>query len=263
MEKYKSFLEKQDLSKNTRYVYFSTVKLYYQKFKELTKRNLIKYKEFLIANYKPQTVNLRLNSMNYYLRYLKNEKWSLKLVKTSHSTFVDNVISVADYEFLKQRLKRSKNYQDYFLIRLLASTGARISEFVNIKIEHIIQGYFDIYGKGNKYRRIYIPLKVRREILKHIKRDSGFLFLTERGTPYKPINVIQRLKYLANKYKIDERVMYPHSFRHRFAKNFIFKYNDICLLADLLGHESIETTRIYLRKTSTEQKDIVDKIIDW
>ena len=72
-----------------------------------------------------------------------------------------------------------------------------------------------------------------------------------------------QLKKFAERYNIDKKVVYPHSFRHRFAKNFLEKYNDIALLADLMGHESIETTRIYLRKTATEQREIVDTIIDW
>ena len=73
----------------------------------------------------------------------------------------------------------------------------------------------------------------------------------------------QQLKNYAEKYGLDKKVVYPHSFRHRYAKNFLEKYNDIALLADLMGHESIETTRIYLRKTASEQQAIVDKIITW
>lgn len=65
------------------------------------------------------------------------------------------------------------------------------------------------------------------------------------------------------KYGLNEKVVYPHSFRHRFAKNFLEKFNDISLLADLMGHESIETTRIYLRRSSAEQQEIVDKVITW
>lgn len=70
-------------------------------------------------------------------------------------------------------------------------------------------------------------------------------------------------KSYAKKYELNEKVIYPHSFRHRFAKNFLEKFNDISLLADLMGHESIETTRIYLRRTSAEQQDIVDRVITW
>ena len=71
------------------------------------------------------------------------------------------------------------------------------------------------------------------------------------------------MKAFALQYHMDPDVMYPHSFRHRFAKNFIEKCGDIALLSNLLGHESIETTRIYLRRTSTEQSRIVNKVVDW
>ena len=75
--------------------------------------------------------------------------------------------------------------------------------------------------------------------------------------------VAAQLKKFAYQYGLDPKVVYPHSFRHRFAKNFLEKYNDIALLADLMGHESIETTRIYLRRTATEQQQLVDRIVTW
>lgn len=75
--------------------------------------------------------------------------------------------------------------------------------------------------------------------------------------------ISQQLKNYADKYGLDKKVIYPHSFRHLYAKNFLDKYNDIALLADLMGHESIETTRIYLRRTATEQQALVDKIVTW
>ena len=68
---------------------------------------------------------------------------------------------------------------------------------------------------------------------------------------------------MARRYGLNPKVIYPHSFRHRYAKNFLEKFNDISLLADLMGHESIETTRIYLRKTSTEQQEIVNRVVTW
>ena len=71
------------------------------------------------------------------------------------------------------------------------------------------------------------------------------------------------MKHFAVKYNLNPKVVYPHSFRHRFAKNFLERFNDIALLADLMGHESIETTRIYLRRTASEQQQIVDKIVNW
>lgn len=152
------------------------------------------------------------------------------------------------------------------MVRFLAATGARVSELIQLKVEHIALGYYDIYTKGGKIRRLFIPKKLREEATEWIKsenRMSGYLFLNRFGERITTRGISQQLKNYAKKYGLNEKVIYPHSFRHRFAKNFLEKFNDISLLADLMGHESIETTRIYLRRTSAEQQDIVDRIITW
>ena len=115
-------------------------------------------------------------------------------------------------------------------------------------------------------RRLYIPESFQNEAkdwLKKLNRTSGFVFLNRQGRPITSRGVAIQLKSLAVKYNINPAVVYPHSFRHLFAKTFLARFNDIALLADLMGHENIETTRIYLRKTSTEQQLIVNKVIDW
>ena len=93
--------------------------------------------------------------------------------------------------------------------------------------------------------------------------DSGWLFKNRFGERITARGISQQLKNYAIKYGLSTKVVYPHSFRHRFAKNFLDKFNDIALLADLMGHESIETTRIYLRRTASEQRAIVDKVVTW
>ena len=93
--------------------------------------------------------------------------------------------------------------------------------------------------------------------------SSGYLFLNKYGELISTRGIAIQLKRFAKMYGLNRQVVYPHSFRHRFAKNFLERYNDIALLADLMGHESIETTRIYLRRTSTEQQQLVDKIVNW
>ena len=92
---------------------------------------------------------------------------------------------------------------------------------------------------------------------------DGFIFKNKYGNKITTRGIASELKKLGIKYGLNPKVIYPHSFRHRFAKSFLNRFNDISLLADLMGHESIETTRIYLRRTSTEQQEIVNKIIDW
>ena len=194
------------------------------------------------------------------------QKLRLKSVKVQQRSYLENVITNADYLFLKKKLKQEENLVWYFSVRFLAATGARISELIQLKVEHVLLGYYDIYTKGGKIRRIYIPKKLKDETLiwlENQNRTSGYLFLNRYGERITTRGISQQLKNYANKYGMNEKVVYPHSFRHRFAKNFLEKFNDISLLADLMGHESIETTRIYLRRSSSEQQAIIDKVITW
>ena len=180
--------------------------------------------------------------------------------------FLENVISDADYIFFKKKLKREQNKEWYFVVRFLCATGARVSELIKIKVEHVKLGYIDLYTKGGKIRRIYIPITLKKETLVWLENqnmESGYIFRNRFGSRITTRGISQQLKNFAVKYGIDPKVVYPHSFRHRFAKNFLEKLNDIALLADLMGHESIETTRIYLRKTASEQQKIVDEIVTW
>ena len=115
-------------------------------------------------------------------------------------------------------------------------------------------------------RRIYIPTRLKNSLLEWTGREnrySGTLFLNRFGSPLTASGIRIQLKAFAQRYGLNEEVMYPHSFRHRFAKNFIEKSGDIALLSDLPGHESIETTRIYLTKSCEEQRALIDRIVTW
>lgn len=263
---FETVLRQANMAQNTISAYLYAVKEFASKFKELNKKNLLVYKTFLIESYKPKTVNLRLQAINKYLDFIGKSKLRLKSVKVQQRSYLENVISNADYNFLKNKLKQEGNLEWYFVVRYLAATGARVSELVQIKIEHIHIGYFDLYTKGGKVRRLFIPKKLREETIIWLEkngRGNGYLFLNRFGERITTRGISQQLKNYAEKYGMNTRVVYPHSFRHRFAKNFLEHYNDISLLADLMGHESIETTRIYLRRTSSEQQQIVDKVVVW
>lgn len=267
IEEFRKSLKQTNLSTNTIDSYTRSINQFLVMYENsITKKNLISYKNFLIENYKPKTVNLRIQALNKYLEFEKKENLKLKYIKVQQRTFLENVISDADYKFFKNKLKRDGKMNWYFVVRYLAATGARISELIQIKVEHIEDGYLDIYGKGSKVRRIYIPKALRNETLTWLKEsniDSGYFFLNRIGTRITARGIAYQLKTFAIEYGINPKVVYPHSFRHRFAKNFLEKYNDIALLADLMGHDSIETTRIYLRKTATEQQELVDRIVTW
>lgn len=266
MKEFKNFLLHQNLSKNTIDSYSTAVEIYRKEFGEITKQNLLAFKAVLVDKYKGKTVNLRIQGINKYLEFLNKDKLKLKYIKIQQKTYLENVISDADYEFFKTKLLKDENYEWYFVIRFLAATGARVSELIQFKYEHLSRGFIDLYTKSGKIRRIFIPKKLRTKAIEYyssINRNNGYLFLNKEGKQITTRGIAHQLKALAEKYKMNLKVVYPHSFRHRFAKNFLEKRKDIALLADLMGHESIETTRIYLRKTSEEQQEIVDKLVDW
>lgn len=276
LPEFENYLKKKNLSKNTIIAYLSSARLFFSVERAVSVKSLRRYRAFLISRYKPSTVNLRIHGINRYVRFLlaadgegawpELTDFQLRSVKLSQKSFSDSVISDKDYRKLKHRLKKDGRMLWYFVVRFLGATGARVSELIQIKVEHLSLGYLDLYSKGGKLRRIYFPDILCQEALSWCAeqdRMSGFLFLNQRGVRISDRGIRCQLKHYARQYGIDENTVYPHSFRHLFAINFLKKYNDITLLADLMGHENIETTRIYLVKSSREQQKLLDKLITW
>ncbi|MGN0845687.1 MAG: tyrosine-type recombinase/integrase [Kiritimatiellia bacterium] len=265
-EKFTAFLRKTNKSGNTIASYLYALRQFAALHTKVDKRALGLYKTYLLEQFKPKTVNIRLLALNCYVGSIGKPELKMPLVRIQQKPFLENVISDADYAYFKKRLNNPSERYWYFVIRFLAATGARISELLQLKVEHVTVGHIDLYSKGGKMRRIYIPQKLKSEAkqwLQDRQQGSGFIFTNKSGERITARGIAMQLKKLAIKYKLNPAVVYPHSFRHRFAKNFLEKFNDISLLADLMGHESIETTRIYLRRTSTEQRTIVDRVVTW
>ena len=263
---FEDYLKNHNLSSNTIKAYSFALQQYQKEFHTITRSHLRQYKLWLIEHYKPETVNLRIRGLNCYLESIGKSQLKIPAVKVQQKNFLENVISQADYTYFKYMLKQDNEMLWYFVIRFLAATGARISELLQLKAEHIVLGYLDLYSKGGKLRRLYIPALLQQEALEWLESQncqSSFILLNRQGNLLTTRGISIQLKHFALRYNINPAVVYPHSFRHLFAKNFLERFNDIALLADLMGHESIETTRIYLRKTSTEQHNIVNRVVDW
>ena len=263
---FREYLLQHNMSDNTICVYVYAVRQFYRRHRQIIPANLQLYKVFLLEHYKPQTVNLRIRAMNCYMEYLNYENSKIPMIKVQQKMYLERIISQGDYEYLKRRLWEDEEYTYYFVVRFMAATGVRVSELVKFQAEDVQAGFKDIYSKGNKMRRIYIPSALRTAAAQWLQQEhrlKGALFLNRFEEPLSASGIRNQLEIFAARYNIDSDVMYPHSFRHRFAKNFIEKCGDIALLSDLLGHESIETTRIYLRRSSSEQYRIVNKVVDW
>ena len=217
IEEFERHLRGTNLSENTKASYLFAVRQYNNQYGEVTQKKLRAYKVWLIENYKPKTVNLRLRAINCYLESVGKEKWKQPFVRVQQKAFLENVISEADYEYFKNCLKRDNEMFWYFVIRFLAATGARVSELIQIKVEHIKLGHLDLYSKGGKLRRIYIPKALQDEALSWLAekhQESGFIFLNKYGERITTRGISGQLKKLAVRYEIDPVVVYPHSFRH-------------------------------------------------
>lgn len=256
-------LRQGNYAENTIAAYRYAVRDYYSRYPRIDKLNLLEYRELLIESKSPKTVNLRLQGINKYLVAIGKKELQLKFVKVQEETFLENVISYEEYQNLKNCLGQEQDKRCYFAVRYMAATGARVSELIRLKVEHVLAGHFDICSKGGKIRRLYIPDQLREETLSWLDRDTGYLFLNRNGKRITTRGLAGRLTYYAHKYGMDTSVVHPHAFRHLYAKEFLERYQDIALLADLLGHANISTTRIYLRKSKTEQQRLINQIVDW
>lgn len=264
--RFETYLRRENMAHNTVVAYSFVARDYLARHKSVCKSGLLAYRAALIDAYKAKTVNLRVAALNKFLEFVGRGELRLKGVKVQQASYLENVISNADYEFFKERLRSEADKKWYFVVRFLAATGARVGELVCFKAEHVALGHIDICSKGGKARRIYIPAGLRAEAAEWLAgagRPHGFLFTNWRGLRLTTRGVAQQLKVQARRHGLDERVVYPHSFRHLFAKNFLAASGDLPLLADLMGHEKLDTTRVYLRKSSAEQRGVVDASVTW
>lgn len=256
--------QKEDYSPNTLQLYAYSVKKYFEYANEISVDN---YKRFVKMmeeeGFSPKTIRLRITALERLSKFV-NKNIELKRPKLKMELDTNNIPTESEYEKLLDYLKTKPNRDYYFFIKILATTGARLSEFLQLKWEDIINGEIILKGKGNKYRRIFFNKQLQKEVEDYLKQSNktGYVAvgrfgrLTSRG-----LNNLMKL--WGDNCGIKKEKMHPHAFRHFFAKMYLKRNNDIIQLADLLGHGSIDTTRIYLRKSYDEQKKEFNRSVIW
>lgn len=266
MEAFINHLKSKEMSKNTIDAYSYAVSQFLSRHATVSDQTLLSHKDWLVSEYATKTANNRIGALNCYLDFIDYGGMRLRGVRIQQKPFLDNVISQDEYEILRDGLLEDGDLYWYFVVRFLACTGARISELRRLTVKAVRDGHLDLVSKGEKLRRIYIPKSLQEDAAQWFEQcslEEGFIFVGPSGNPMSARGISLGLKRCAKRYGVNPDVVYPHSFRHRFAKNFITRNPDIAFLADLMGHESIETTRIYLRRTAEEQRVAVDEAIDW
>ena len=181
-----------NLAHNTVLSYVWTVRHFLGRYGEFTRENLMEYKIYLMERYSPGTVNLRLHAVNRCLEFMGEKDMQTKFVKTQRRNYLENVISEEDYLYLKKMLRMEGHLKWYFAVWFMAATGVRVSELLKIKAEHVFAGRIDLYSKGGKTRRIYIPKMLRREAILWLDGEgiqSGYIFLNRSGRVVTPRGV--------------------------------------------------------------------------
>lgn len=271
------FLKKRNLSERTINNRLQTMRKFFNEYELLNEDNYREYYEFIIDSNKPATVNSKIITINLYINFLEEKynikiDWKQKGVQVKRVQFLNDIISLEQYLFFLNKAKARGKDKIFIACKIMGTTGMRLHEILNIRREHIEIGFIDFYGKGNKERRVYFTEQVKKEVLgildkNGIGKDKYVISKDWDGKQqnWKQLRSLQRsiANFSENECEFEKGLIHPHMFRHFFAKNFIKKYQNIALLADLLGHSNIETTRIYLKYTSKEQQEIVNKVVTW
>ena len=232
--------------------------------KELDKETVLTYKENLIKNYAPASVNSVLSSLNSFFTF--NEWYNLRVknLKIQRQTFAnkDNELNKEEYERLLTAAKSKGNEQLYFLMQTICATGIRVSELRYVTVESLKAQKAQINLKG-KMRVVLLPKELCKMLLKYSKEQkitNGSVFVSRNGKPLDRSNIWKMMKALCESAGVARAKVFPHNLRHLFARTFYSIQKDIVRLADILGHSSINTTRIYTMETGETHRRQIQKL---
>ena len=232
---------------------------YAHNYDHISKSAMLEFKEWAKENYAPETVNRMCSGMNMFCKWLDAPEWCVRVERVKKIESVENIISLQQYNQLLQGLQEDGKTKWYYLVLWLGHTGVRPNDILLLTKDCLLTGYQDLTSKG-RVRRIYIPKGlIERSKEYFIAMDNALLFPNYRGNKMTTQGLNEQLKRYCLKYGIPKEVSRPYSFRHFFAKQFLSHSSDLPLLADLMGHWRIDTTRIYLRKSLSEQLDALDQ----
>lgn len=258
LRNFENYLIECERSPNTITAYLLAVRQYIAvNGNDFSKIKLIEYKNQLKEIYAVSTVNLKIQAINRYMQFADIPQ-HLDCIRVHKIPSAENIITLSEYYKLLTGLSSMSDFYHYYMVRTLGETGCRINELLQIKCDDIRKGYAELFTKG-KLRRIYIPDKLQSDLIAYITENhiEDTLFTCTRQ------NVYQMLKKFAKRFGVSEKVVYPHSFRHMFAIEFLKRNKDISLLSSILGHENISTTQIYLKLGSDEQRNRLNQTVVW
>ena len=259
---YAAHLREEEHSRGTIEKYLRDVRTFAQWLgaRELTKETAVEWKEQLSAKgYAPVTINSMLSALNGFFTFIGRGDCHVKFLKIQRRMFraESKALTREEYMRLVSAAEARGDARIALLLETICATGVRVSEVRYITVEAARQGVAEISLKG-KIRTIIIPGKLRKKLLKYAgkrKIVSGEIFLTRSGRGMNRRQIWAAMKALCGAARVESSKVFPHNLRHLFACRFYMVSHDIVKLANILGHSSIETTRIYLVTTSNENAE--------
>jgi len=258
---YKQELDNRELAEGTKKLYLRNVKdfLKFIGDQEVSQTLLIEYKQKLLKKFKTSTVNTKIVIINNYLEF-KDKDISVKQERVQRNNILDDVLTETDFNRLIRMADTRCKPRERLTMLIFYYTGIRVSELPFVTVEAVKKGYVDIENKG-KHRRVPINNKLKKELRKYIKDEGitkGSIIVNKKGDPLSRGYIFKQLKWIGGQARVKKDKVYPHSFRHLFAKQWLkHNNNNVLALADILGHSSLETTRIYTTLSTNEQRDTI------
>lgn len=263
---FEMYLYEEERSGNTIEKYMRDVRFFREWLQDrnIDKSVVIEYKKELCERYAIKSVNSMLSSINAFFIFMGWYDLKVKTLKIQRRIFADKSkeLSKTEYERLLAAAKNKNNERLYYLMQTIASTGLRVSEIKYVTCEAVRQGQAVINCKG-KIRQIFLPKKLCQMLKEYIKSrniKSGAVFVSKNSRPLDRSNIWKMLKDLCKSAGVSKDKVFPHNFRHLFARTFYSLQKDIVRLADILGHSNIETTRIYTMESGTEHIKQLQKL---
>ena len=231
---------------------------------EFDKATVLAYKVKLCREYAPASVNAALSSLNSFFHFMEWYELKVKNLKIQRQIFAstEKELTKAEYERLLRAAKQKKNERLYLLMQTICSTGIRVSEVRHVTVESVARGVAEINCKG-KRRRVFLPRQLCQMLKQYIKTQkikSGAVFVTKNGNPLDRSNIWSDMKKLCRAANVSEKKVFPHNLRHLFARTYYSLQKDVVRLADILGHSSVNTTRIYTMETGEIHRRQIQKL---
>lgn len=254
---YVDYLQEQERATQTIQKYLHgihTLKAYLQG-RPLTKSILMEWKEQLVGTHAPASVNAMLVAINGFLTFMGWHRLTVRLVKIQKALFCDEhrELTRAEYIRLVNTAKKEGDYRLSLVLQTICATGIRVSELKYITVEAVRMGRTMIRNKG-KQRVVFLPDKLRKLLKKYLQkqnRTEGAVFVTRNGKPLNRSNIWRDMKALCESAGVEPSKVFPHNLRHLFARTYYSMERDLSRLADILGHSSVNTTRIYTAESGT------------